>query len=70
MCARGPFPEAARFRFQARSSGARRSRPGRLRVRALVSVNTVKANLKNIYAKLGVSSRAETVERARLLGLL
>ena len=36
----------------------------------LVSVNTVKANLKNIYAKLGVSSRAETVERARLLGLL
>jgi LuxR family transcriptional regulator, maltose regulon positive regulatory protein len=36
----------------------------------LVSVNTVKASLKNIYAKLGVSSRAETVERARLLGLL
>ena len=36
----------------------------------LVSVNTVKANLKNIYAKLGVSSRAETVARARLLGLL
>jgi LuxR family transcriptional regulator, maltose regulon positive regulatory protein len=36
----------------------------------LVSVNTVKANLKNIYAKLGVSSRAEAVERARLLGLL
>ena len=35
-----------------------------------VSVNTVKANLKNIYAKLAVSSRAETVERARLLGLL
>jgi len=36
----------------------------------LMSVNTVKAHLKNIYAKLGVSSRAETVERARLLGLL
>jgi DNA-binding CsgD family transcriptional regulator len=30
----------------------------------VLSVNTVKANLKNIYAKLGVSSRAETVERA------
>jgi ATP/maltotriose-dependent transcriptional regulator MalT len=36
----------------------------------LMSVNTVKGHLKNIYAKLGVSSRAETVERARLLGLL
>ena len=36
----------------------------------LMSVNTVKAHLKNIYAKLGVSSRAETVERARLVGLL
>ena len=36
----------------------------------LMSVNTVKAHLKNIYAKLGVSSRAATVERARLLGLL
>ncbi len=35
-----------------------------------MSVNTVKAHLKNIYAKLGVSSRASTVERARLLGLL
>ena len=36
----------------------------------LMSVNTVKAHLKNIYAKLGVSTRAETVERAHLLGLL
>ena len=35
-----------------------------------MSVNTVKAHLKNIYVKLGVSTRAETVERARLLGLL
>ena len=35
----------------------------------LMSVNTVKAHLKSIYAKLGVSTRAETVERARLLGL-
>jgi LuxR family transcriptional regulator, maltose regulon positive regulatory protein len=36
----------------------------------LMSVNTVKAHQKNIYAKLGVSTRAQTVERARLLGLL
>jgi LuxR family maltose regulon positive regulatory protein len=35
-----------------------------------MSVNTVKAHLKNVYAKLGVSTRAQTVERARLLGLL
>jgi LuxR family maltose regulon positive regulatory protein len=36
----------------------------------LMSVNTVKMHLKNIYAKLGVSTRAQTVERARLIGLL
>jgi len=36
----------------------------------LMSVNTVKGHLKNIYAKLGVTSRAATAERARLLGLL
>ena len=36
----------------------------------LMSVNTVKTHLKSIYAKLGVSSRAATVERAHLLGLL
>ena len=35
-----------------------------------MSVNTVKAHLKSVYAKLGVSSRASAVERARLLGLL
>ena len=35
-----------------------------------ISVNTVKTHLKRIYAKLESSSRAETVERARLLGLL
>jgi LuxR family transcriptional regulator, maltose regulon positive regulatory protein len=35
-----------------------------------MSVNTVKAHLKRIYAKLGVPSRAAAVERARLLGLL
>jgi DNA-binding CsgD family transcriptional regulator len=36
----------------------------------LMSVNTVKAHLKDTYAKLGVSTRAATVERARLPGLL
>jgi LuxR family transcriptional regulator, maltose regulon positive regulatory protein len=35
-----------------------------------MSVNTVKTHLKHVYAKLGASSRAETVERGRLLGLL
>ena len=36
----------------------------------LMSVNTVKTHLKSIYVKLGVTSRAETVQMARLLGLL
>lgn len=36
----------------------------------LMSVNTAKTHLKRIYTKLGVTSRAEAVDRARLLGLL
>jgi LuxR family maltose regulon positive regulatory protein len=35
-----------------------------------VSVNTVKAHLRSMYRKLGVSNRREAVERARALGLL
>jgi LuxR family transcriptional regulator, maltose regulon positive regulatory protein len=35
-----------------------------------ISVNTVKAHLKALYRKLGVSSRREAVHRARSLGLL
>jgi LuxR family transcriptional regulator, maltose regulon positive regulatory protein len=35
-----------------------------------MSVNTVKAHLKRIYRKLGVSTRAEAVERATMLGEL
>ena len=35
-----------------------------------VSVNTVKTHTRNLYAKLGTHSRAETVSRARDLGLL
>jgi LuxR family maltose regulon positive regulatory protein len=35
-----------------------------------VSVNTVKAHIRHLYAKLGVNSRGEAVERARALSLL
>lgn len=35
-----------------------------------VSVNTVKAHLRSMYRKLGVSNRREAVERARTVGLL
>ncbi len=34
-----------------------------------ISVNTVKSHLKNVYRKLGVSSRQAAVKRARELGL-
>lgn len=35
-----------------------------------ISVNTARFHIKNIYAKLGVHSRAEALERARELGML
>ena len=35
-----------------------------------VSPNTVKAHMRNLYAKLGTHRRADTVARARALGLL
>jgi LuxR family maltose regulon positive regulatory protein len=35
-----------------------------------VSLNTIRTHLRNVYAKLGVHSRADAVRRARELGLL
>ena len=35
-----------------------------------VSINTIKTHRKNIYTKLGVTSREEAVERAKTLRLL
>jgi len=36
----------------------------------MISVNTVKTHLKNIYSKLDVHGGYEAVERAKQLGLL
>jgi LuxR family maltose regulon positive regulatory protein len=35
-----------------------------------VSSNTIRSHLRSVYAKLGVHSRADAVNRARELGLL
>ena len=43
---------------------------GEIAADLFVSVNTVKAHLRSIYRKLGVSNRREAVERARTIGLM
>lgn len=43
---------------------------GEIAVDLVVSVNTVKAHLRSIYRKLGVTTRREAVDRARSMGLL
>ena len=35
-----------------------------------MSVNTVRTHMRHLYEKLGVHSRTEAVEKARILGLL
>lgn len=43
---------------------------GEIATDLFVSVNTVKAQMRSIYGKLGVTSRRQAVERAQHLGWL
>ncbi|PFG40440.1 ATP/maltotriose-dependent transcriptional regulator MalT [Georgenia soli] len=72
----GPFPEAVRVEpLSGREIHVLRElatgRPVPIMARRLfVSESTVKTQVRSIYRKLGVHSRAEALERGRLLGLL
>jgi LuxR family maltose regulon positive regulatory protein len=43
---------------------------GEIAARLMVSLNTVRFHVKNIYGKLGVDRRVAAVDRAEELGLL
>jgi LuxR family maltose regulon positive regulatory protein len=45
-------------------------RTGEIAAELFVSINTIRTHMRNVYAKLGVHSRADAVRRARELGLL
>jgi LuxR family maltose regulon positive regulatory protein len=70
-----PPPPAGPPRLTDREQAVLRRLPSSLSLREVaaqlfVTVNTVKSHTRLIYRKLGVSSRAEAVQRARELGLL
>ena len=59
---RGRYP----WRFRIRPGAPRR--PERIALRSYLSLHTVKAHARSIYAKLGASSRTQAVASGRALG--
>ena len=71
----GPTPGDASTGLTDREAEILRLLAGTLSLREIgaalhVSLNTIKTHSRGLYRKLGVSSRAEAVQRARRLGLL